>query len=216
MRNGVSNGLIRHRRIGASEVDVKSPWTNRGRLVRSLGLDRNSLRRTSDKLEAYLRLAMIIAFVPLAVLISCYAAHVIRETGLREQHTEKPRQVIATVLARAPMHYSALLGSPWEWVPARWFAGATAHYGAVLAAAGTPRGATVRIWIDRSGHVSRAPMTADQLKWRVITSIVFAPATLALVILLMLSVVHGLLNRRRLAEWDSAWAELCAHHGRPK
>lgn len=195
---------------------MKSPCARRARLVRSLGLDRNSLRRPSDKLEAYLLLVMITVFVPLAVVISCFVANLVDKAGLHQQHADQPRQVTAMVLANAPIHYSALLGSSWEWVPARWSANDVTHVGAVLASAGTRRGATVRIWIDRSGHVSRPPLTAGQLKWRAVTSMTLATAALGLVILLTLSALHGILNRRRLAAWDSAWTALCERQARPR
>jgi hypothetical protein len=200
-------------RARALEAQMTTPWTMRARLVRRLGLEHNPLRRTSDKIEAGLLLAMIVSFVPLTVLTASGAAHWVGHASVAGQRADQPRQVRATLLASTPARYPVIADS--AWVPARWTAYGGTHTGNVLVAGGLIRGATVVIWVDRSGREVTAPPDHDQLMNRVLTVIAGAPLAIALAMFLLFRSLRWALSRRRLAGWDEAWAAFSARQTKP-
>jgi uncharacterized membrane protein YhaH (DUF805 family) len=63
----------------------------------------------------------------------------------------------------------------------------------------------VRIWLDRAGNVRTPPLTAAQVSDRVIAATLIALAGLAAALAIMAMLTRRLLDRRRLAGWESAW-----------
>lgn len=171
------------------------------RLLRRIGSDPNPLRRTSERIQARVVLLVIVSYVPLAMVAAGYAGHWTREAGVRAQHAPHPRQVAAEVLtsARATKLVAAV------WVPARWTIGSQTRTGAVPVPYGTPAGAVVRIWVDRSGRLTRPPLTTAQLNDQVLTAKVVTAVLTAELLALSLCALCWYLNRRRLAQWDTDW-----------
>lgn len=174
------------------------------RLLRWAGYDLNPLRRTTERLEAWAVLLVIIGYVPLALVAAGCAGHWARGAGVRAQHDPRPRQVAAVVLAAAP----ATKPPAAVWVPARWTIGRQARTGAVSVPYGTQAGAVVRVWVGRSGQVTTPPLTTAQLNDQVLTAEVVTPVLTAEILALSLCALHWYLNRRRLAQWDSDWRSI--------
>jgi hypothetical protein len=61
---------------------MRKPYTWRARLVRIFALDRNKLRRWSDRIEAWLLVGLMITFVPLASVAATSAARWIHADGV--------------------------------------------------------------------------------------------------------------------------------------
>ena len=174
-------------------------------LARRFALDRNPLRRTSDRIEAWALLAMTVAFVPLTALTAATASRWIEQSGSRELAGQTLREVSATVLHAAPATATPLTGSVLFPVRARWIADGVMHLGLVRALPGTPRGSSVQIWVTRNGEVARQPLTSSELEGRATAAVVFAPAAVALAMCLLLSVLRRLLDRHRQAAWGAWW-----------
>ena len=146
--------------------DDRNPGRRLARLARWLGFDRNPLRRGTDRIEAVLRLVMMImlvAAVPAAaVVVGQRADHLALNRARAQQAAD--HLVSAVLLEQAP---ATGIPDPYAsvrtaWVPARWQApGLPPRTGEVLAMAGARKGSTVRTWIDASGAVtSPRPVTA--------------------------------------------------------
>jgi hypothetical protein len=191
--------------IEIAGATMKSAVSWRVRMVRWLGFDRNPLRRRSDRAEAWLVLLVIVAFVPLSVLAASRAGGWVREGGVREQQASHAHHVSAVLLAGPTLTRPMLGLPPWELAPARWRLGGTTYIGEVRAAYGTPKGAIVRIRVDRNGQVISSSPTAGQLADRVVATEVVAPLVLAVALAFALCVLHWLLNRRRFAGWEAEW-----------
>jgi hypothetical protein len=100
---------------------------------------------------------------------------------------------------------SGLFG--YSWVPARWVApNGQDRSGNIAVDVGMAAGRTVRIWVDAAGRPTDVPLAHRAVQARAAT--VAAVATLALVIVLSFLAWAGrkLLDRRRLADWELAWA----------
>jgi hypothetical protein len=188
----------------------RRPARSVARLARWLGFDRNPLRRGTDRIEAILRLVLIILLVAVipagAVAAGRWADHQALHRVQLERATD--RLVTAVLLEKAPASgapdpYTSVQTA---WVRARWQPpGQPPRAGEVLAPAGARQGSTVRTWIDRSGAVTAPP--ADH---RVVAGSVFvavmATCQLSLLVLLAAAVlVRRALDRRRLNAWEAEW-----------
>lgn len=184
-------GTSRHRRAG---------------LARRLGLDHNELRRTSDRIEAWARLLLMMLFVPLAVVTTIVATGIVRDNGageLRAAHAI--RQVRAVLVAKAPPRAAATAGLGMTW-RARWSAGGVSRTGLVLAADGYSPGARVPVWVDRSGHLHSPPVTPGQVTSREVLAGILSPLGAGVVTWLGFLGLRRRLNIRRLAGWDRDWS----------
>ena len=171
------------------------------RFLRWTGCDRSPLRRTTERIQAWAALLAIVSYVPLAVMAADYAGRWAHEAGVRTRSAPYPRQVAAVVVTAA----GATKPVAAMWVPARWTIGSRTRTSAVPVQYGTPAGAVVRVWVDRSGHLTRPPLTTAQLNDQVLTAKVVTPVLTAELLALSLCALRRYLNRRRLAKWDSDW-----------
>jgi hypothetical protein len=180
------------------------------RLVRWLGFERNPLRRGTDRVEAVLRLVMIllvVAAVPAAaVVVGRWADHDALHRAQAQRAVD--HQVTAVLLSDAPAiatpnPYTSVQTS---WVPARWQPpGQPPRTGEVLALVGARKGSTVRTWIDPSGTVTDPP-----LDHRVVVGDVWIAVTATclvswLLLLVAGTLAGGVLDRRRLRAWEAEW-----------
>jgi hypothetical protein len=182
-----------------SPLATSASW--QARLLRWIGCDPNPLRRTTERIQAWVVLLVIVSYVPLAMAAAGYAGHLVHEAGLRAQRAPHPRQVAALVLTAAEAARPTAAVS----VPARWTIGSRTRTGAVSVPFGTLAGAVVRVWVDRSGHLAMPPPTTAQLNDQVLTAKVVTPLLTAELLALSLCALRWYLNRRRLAKWDSDW-----------
>lgn len=181
------------------------------RIRRKVGLDRNPLRRPADRVETFVIVGLITAFAvggPLVALAANHEANAVGQRTLQAQH--QWRRVPAVLLERAPANTSGIYqSSAIIWVQARWTApDGTGRVDDVPAAAGTNKGGTVRIWVDRAGNVAGVPLTPSQLADRVVAVTVFAPFALAIVLLTVAALAERLIERHRIASWESGWAQI--------
>ena len=177
-------------------------------MTRRLGLDHNPLRRTSDVVEAWLLPAVIAVFLILSPFVAGAAALSVRaENTAAQRATQSWHQVPAVLLRAAPGPMMSDNGAnAWlVWTPARWAANGRTRTGIVPAPSGTKAGATVRVWVDRTGNVQVPPLTPARAGDRVVVAMAFALAALAVFLACLALVIRAVLDRRRLADWETAW-----------
>jgi hypothetical protein len=177
-------------------------------LARRFALDRNPLRRKSDRIEGWILLAMTVAFVPLTLLTAAGASHWVQQSGSRERAGLPLQQVQAVLLQAAPATDPAVDGSASILVRARWLEDGATHVGVVPVVPGTARGTKVQIWITKQGKVASPPLTPAQRSAREVAAIVLAPAAVALTLWLLLCLLRWPMNRHRLASWAVSWTSV--------
>jgi hypothetical protein len=177
-------------------------------LARRFALDRNQLRRKSDRIEAWILRTMAVAFLPLTILTAVGVSHWAEHSGSHEHAGQRLREVSAVLLQAAPPTDPAVDGSALVVVRARWPLDGATHVGVVPVVPGTSRGATVQIWMTRKGTVASPPLTPAEADSRVVAAIVLAPAAVALTFWLLLCLLRWPLNRRRLASWAASWTSV--------
>jgi hypothetical protein len=182
------------------------------RLARTLGLDGNPLRRASDRAEAWIRVVVLALFVtigPLAAIAAGHWAYDVQSAAIRTQAADS--HAVKGVLLQPTTTSNDLaiarLGGQ-VWAEARWQnAGAPARTADVPAPAGLPAGGAVTVWLDNSGTVIGPPDRGGVVDAVAFTT-VMTLAFIGLGLLGMLRVIQLLLNRRRLAAWESAWSAI--------
>ncbi len=188
--------------------DTAPSTTSLARLARWLGLDRNPLRRRSDRAESSIMAALLAAFLIGAPITATAAGHLAHAAAFRAQHGQQGwHRVPATLLETAPKGASFTYQSAtFTWVRAQWTApDGSVRVGEVPAAAGTRAGSTVHVWVNAAGAVARTPLTATQVAGRMVAAATFAPIALAVLLLSMGAMARRLLERRSLTRWEAAW-----------
>jgi hypothetical protein len=189
---------------------ARPPGTRLARCARRLGLERNVLRRPTDRIEAVVRLitiVLLVAAVPIAVIaVGRQADHL----ALRQAQAQRAgeHQVTAVLLQQAqatgiPDPYTSIQMTS---VLARWQPpGQPPRSGQVPAPAGAPAGSTATIWIGASGEVASPPPDHRDIAGDVTVAAVVAGLVASLLVLGSNALARRALDRRRLKGWDAEW-----------
>ena len=176
------------------------------RLARRLGLDGNPLRRRTDKIAARLAALLLAVFLIGAPLLSLAAVGWAGRAGAAEQQAARSwRQVSAVLLQAAPAPAAGGVG--YSWVRARWTApDGRARAGLILMSVGLAAGRTVPLWVDAPGSPTRSPLNHRAVVAREAVAAVVATVALGIALLCLAWAGRWVLDRRRLADWEAAWA----------
>lgn len=163
-----------------------------------------SLVRRSDRLEAALTVGLVllgIVLVPVAVWLGGRTGE--SQSALAQQQARDLRQVTATTLEDAAGWTAGAEfdGVSLDTVQATWDWRDSAHRGDLTVAAGTPAGATVDIWVDRSGARAAEPITQSGATASAVTVGVFTWVMVMLLAGTGVAIGNGMLNRRRDLQW---------------
>lgn len=216
------SGQARHgprRRAGEEVMVVRGTQTWRAwaaALARRIGLEANPLRRGSDRLEAWIRIGLVLAFLAGAPIAGLEAARWARSSADRAATAQQAsmHSVPATLLRNVPgaSAYPYRTALNLGWVQARWTApDGTVRTGSVQAPLGARAGSTVLVWTDRSGRLTNPPLQHSQIRGWVLMIGVIAPVLLALLLMVVLGICRQLLERRRMASWEQAWSAVEPH-----
>jgi hypothetical protein len=178
------------------------------RITRRLGRDGNPLRRRADLIEAWLAPAAIVVFLALCPLVMAVTGLMVRaDNAAARQAQQSWHPVKAVVLDAVPGPEESDRGAnTWvTWTPATWTADGHEWIGEVPAPAKTRADGTVTAWLDRAGDVMLPPLTAAAARQRVVYATLIALAALAVLLAFMKVVARKILDRQRLAGWETAW-----------
>ena len=180
------------------------------RVLRGIWPDRNPLRRSLDRVEAVVLAAVIAVFLvggPIAAFTTGqWAEHGAAAAARAERAAWHP--VRAVILHGVPRPADHPYGADYfARVPARWTAqDGAVRTGTVMAAAGTPAGATATIWTSAQGVPTAPPLSAAQISRQTVLAGLMAVLGLALLLTVSAVVIRRLLNRRRMVSWDAEWS----------
>ena len=183
------------------------------RLARQMGLCRNPLRRRTDRIEAWISAALLAVFLIGAPLSCTSIGRWMYQGGLREQRAQQSwHRTPAVLLQTAPALPSYQYRLSWRntaAVPARWSGpDGQQRSGEVPAPLGSRAGQRVQVWVDGSGRPTGPPLLGSDLTRRVIGAEVLAAVALGVLLFSLACSARWLLNRRRLAAWEAAWASI--------
>jgi hypothetical protein len=179
------------------------------RLACRLGLDANPLRRRTDKIATFVAALLLLVFLVGAPLLAIATYGWAARVGAAEQRAERSWRIVPAVLLKsAPVSNSFASGLfGYAWVPARWPA-PSGHLrtGRIAVEVGMAAGRKVRIWVDGTGRPTDAPLTGRAVHARATTVALIATLVLLTVLSVLAWAGRMLLDRRRLADWELAWA----------
>jgi hypothetical protein len=183
------------------------------RLARRHWMVKSPLRRRTDRIEAWITATLLAIFLIGAPLSSAAAGHWVQHGGVLEQRAQQSwHQVPAVLVQGAPELANFDVRTTWSLqVPAlaRWAGpGGQQRVGKIPVPPGTPAGRTVEVWVDGSGRPTGAPLLRTELLKREISAAVLAPVVLAIVLFIVGLLVRLVMNRRRLAAWETGWASI--------
>lgn len=176
-----------------------------GRFVRRHRPDRNPLRRGYDRLETAVLTVLVAAFLaaaPFAAQASADAAWSAAHQAQAAQQASR-HQVSAVVLALSADDGYVVAQSEAQ---VRWTApdGQT-RTGNGLVPSDTRIGAIVRVWTDSSGQLTEAPLLGSQVANQAGLGGAGGVATLALTTAAACILTRRMLDRRRMAAWETEW-----------
>ncbi|MGW5735948.1 MULTISPECIES: Rv1733c family protein [Streptomyces] len=169
---------------------------------------RNPLRRRSDVVEAWTRVllgAVMVLGAPLSGVFAGALTYDTLHTRADRQRTDG-RVVPATLLENAPA-VGGTSSRPIHPVTVRWTdRGGTVRTATAKVPAGATAGSRTGLWLDPRGRATAAPM-AEDVQWG---TAITAGCGAALVVWTFTGgfwmTVRAVAQRRRLAEWEQAWA----------
>ncbi|WP_107288490.1 hypothetical protein [Streptomyces sp. NBRC 110611] len=169
----------------------------------------NPLRRLSDRIERWLSallLLVVIVGLPVASLPAGWAMY---SSQMRAAHAQSVQrhQVTASLTEDASGGTRTVGADDRASAQVRWTEkDGTQRTGTALVAPGMDAGDTVRVWVDRDGGVTEAPMSpqsAVAMGW-------LTGGTTAVGVVTLAVAARGglrlLLDRRRYAQWDAEWS----------
>ena len=179
-----------------------------GRPLQRVGrmlLGRNELRRPADRVEGAVVVALVAAFFAAIVASVCFAWHLYQSERLA---AARMRPVVAILSQPGPVAAVSISAV------ARWRLPNGIERSGVLttvtapAINNAPAGASVQIWLDRSGEPEVPPPGPGVVILTALFAGFSATAGAALVLGVCYRLCRTALDRHRLARWESAWAAI--------
>jgi hypothetical protein len=174
------------------------------RRLRRLLLGRNELRRAADRIEAAVIVGLVAVFLTVAVAAMCFAGHL-----YQSEHTAAARLRPAVAVLTQP---APVATTPAAAAAARWrLPNGTERSGTLTTVTApaiyhAPAGTSVQIWLDRPGQPAGPPPSPGDMIFSALIAGITATAGAAVVLTLCYTFCRTILDRHRLAGWESARA----------
>ena len=177
------------------------PIPRLGRLL----LGRNRLRRRSDRIEGVLLLVLVAAFGVAVAAASVLGTHIYnwQRAGAARLHP-----VVAVLARTGPI--DSLGGNEEAW--ARWRAPDGRRLSGTLTMVTAPgiweatAGSQVRVWVTRTGEPTATPPGRALMIFNAVLMGIWAACGAAMTLVCCYWMCRRVLDRARLAAWESAWA----------
>jgi hypothetical protein len=190
------------------------PTTMWQQLIRRFGCDGNPLRRRSDRIAAWLAPAVVAVFLGLCPVVAGVTGTWMRADNAAVQHASLSWDKVKGVLLQAapgplePYHGANIWTEP---EPARWTFGGQPRRGLVPAPAGSAKGSTVTVDLNKAGQVQAPPLSAAALRDRIDTGTFIAMAAIGGLLLALMWLARRYLDKRRIASWEAEWLSVGPH-----
>jgi hypothetical protein len=188
----------------------RGPWRA---VTTTFGLDRNPLRRRSDRIEVaalFTAVLLCLASLPLAALVGIMVRGELMNLAERQARTRLP--VVGTVL---DLPGSAVRGAAYPsrralvaWTTADGLEGS----GTVTVPGDAGSGSHVTVWTTSKGLPTHPPLTPSQVTADAAAAAVSVEGSAMGCVWLAWLVVRRSLDRRRYRAWESEWVEIDPGH----
>lgn len=176
--------------------------------LRSVAGEDNPLRRPIDRIEHFLTLGLVLAFLFGAPILAFVAARVSGAAATAELHAQdRWLSRSATLLQAGSAGLTGMYGE-WDtsWVKVQWtMPDGSIRTGLIAVAENAKQGLHIPVWVTQSGQLTHPPLSSADVTDRELTAGVLAPAVFGVLLLIAGDVVRVVANRRRMAGWTRAW-----------
>ena len=192
---------VRRAKAAAVITNVKARRVSR--LARLL-TGRNALRRPVDRIEGVVLVALSAAFLSAVAFACIVGTHTYQS---QRAATVGLRPAAAVLLQDGPTVGLARVGQ----AEAQWFVPRSGQQSGVLTTETTPdiagaaAGARISIWLNRSGQPAAPPAGQAVMIVYALVAGAMVAGLAGLALLLVYALCRLVLDRRRLAAWESAW-----------
>jgi len=176
------------------------------RLMRWLA-GRNTLRRPVDRIEGTVLVALTATFLVAMAVASVLGVHTYQS---QRAASAGLRPVVAVLSQAGPLSYGSL-AQPGQ-AEARWRDPGGSEQSGVLTTAtapgilGAPAGARIPVWLDRSGQPVASPGGQVAMIVNALAPSTAMAGAAGITLLICYGLCRLVLDRRRLAAWESAWS----------
>ena len=181
------------------------------RVGRRVGIDRNPLRRTVDRFQAAFTVVLAAAFLVAGPILAWCAGTAAYRDAVHDADRVGVEQFrVDAVVGRNAVAYYSIADGGGAWhlpVPARWTAPDGTPRTGTIVSDSTRAGTVATVWTDRTGNIISGPPSADAAARGFGAGFGTAVGVAGLFTCCWLIVV-GLLERRRLARWRTAWLQV--------
>ncbi|MGH3245432.1 MAG: Rv1733c family protein [Trebonia sp.] len=177
------------------------------RAIRGARLDRNPLRRGTDRLEACLLVGLFVALAAATPFAARLADHASYASALhtRQEQLATRHQVRAVLTADAGEAGGYSLNA-FVLTPATWTSVAGVHRsGEVPADPGSRKGTAVTVWTAANGYLDSPPLTVPEAASQGEATGIGVVVAAVVACLAGACGIRQLLNSRRMAAWDADW-----------
>jgi hypothetical protein len=178
------------------------------RLQRSLGLDRNPLRRPIDRIEALVRCGLVALFLTCGPLLAAYVAGRVESASQLAGRTQAAlHRVTALVLKEMPgpngcAHWPCGESD----VLARWTApGGLVRTGVITVNSGAAVGSRLAVWLNGRGQLAGPPASRALVIGEAAAAGAGSLGAVALACAFGAKGTGRALQRRKLAHWEADW-----------
>jgi hypothetical protein len=188
-------------------IAMGGPAHRPGASLRPLGrllFRRNELRRPADRVEAVVIVTLVAAFLTAAITAACLAGHL-----YQSQHAAAVGLRPTTAILSQPGPAAAI---PMGAARARWrLPDGTQRSGTLTtmtapAIYNAPARTAVRVWLGRAGNPEAPPPGPVDMIFTALVAGITVTEGAALVLVFCYLLCRMVLDRHRLARWESAWA----------
>ena len=175
---------------------------------------RNSLKRRSDVIEAWILLVASIVAVVGSLLAGMAAAETV-EQSLHRQRLE--RHAVPAVLTEDATNKNAVrvVDDTRVWATVRWTApDGSASTGLTKVLPDTAKGTSVTVWTDPRGRLASKPPSPAAARFQAAWAGTLAAVGAGLAVTGGAHLVRGQLDRWRMAEWAAEWERVDGRWGR--
>ncbi len=179
------------------------------RAMRGLRPDSNPLRRRMDRAETFIIGGLLVVAVAVAPVAAVQADHVAYTDSLRVAQVQErtDHQTMAKLLAAPAASTGGYTVASLVPARAQWTTPTgTRRTGDIQVPASSVKGQRYKIWIDAAGAVTSPPATEAQAAGQGTFAAIMAVVLTLVTCFTAAGITRMLLNRRRLAAWDAAWA----------
>lgn len=177
-----------------------------GRAAPFLWPDRNALRRRWDRIESAVVIGLAALFLVAGPAAAIAAGRAADRAVLGQARGERAwHRVTATLIRRDAEDLQSASGPSMLLVRARWTAAGSVRAGRVPVSPAQQRRGTAAVWVDAGGRLTGPPGALADRTLEVSLAAASGALGLACVLFLAGAGARVVLDRRRMAGWETAW-----------